>query len=56
MKDLVDFQNRGDFDQYMRSLEKNYYEQKNLPKPPYEMIPEYPPKPYQTYKSKTITS
>lgn len=47
MKDLVDFNNRDDFDSYMRSLEKNYYDQLNVSKPPYEVLPEYPPKPYQ---------
>jgi len=30
LKDLVDFQNRDDFDAYMKSLEKNYYQKLNL--------------------------
>ena len=48
MKDLVDFQSRDDFDSYMRSIEKNYYQKANIPAPPYESLPDYPPKPYQT--------
>jgi hypothetical protein len=36
MKDLVDFGNREDFDSYMKQIERNYYEQLNIPKPPYE--------------------
>lgn len=54
MKDLVDFQSRDDFDSYMRSIEKNYYQKANIPAPPYESLPDYPPKPYQTQKSKAI--
>jgi hypothetical protein len=46
MKDLVDFQNRDDFDAYMKSLEKNYYQKLNLVQPPYEVLPDYPPKPF----------
>ena len=55
LKDLVDFQNRDDFDAYMRSLEKTYYHKNNVTQPPYEQFPDYPPKPYQTgNKSKAI--
>ena len=46
MKDLVDFNNREDFEYYMRGLETNYYDQLNFPKPPYESFPAYPPKPF----------
>ncbi|CDW77843.1 UNKNOWN [Stylonychia lemnae] len=52
LKDLVDFQNRDDFDSYMKSLEKNYYNKLNLVQPPYEVLPDYPPKPYQSQKKK----
>ena len=54
LKDLVDFHNREDFDAYMRQLEKNYYKQLNLPQPPYENLPEFPPKPFQVSKSKVM--
>jgi hypothetical protein len=30
----------------MRSLENKYYERINLPEPPYEQMPEFPPKPF----------
>jgi len=36
----------------MRSLERKYYKQANLPEPPYEQMPEFPPKPYPVRKSK----
>lgn len=55
MKDLVDFNSRDDFEQYMRGLEKNYFDQLNFPKAPYEVFPDFPPKPYQQTKS-TIPS
>lgn len=47
MKDLVDFNNRNDFENYMRHLEKGYYEQLGFAKPPYEHMPAFPPKPNQ---------
>lgn len=45
MKDLVDFNNRDDFNHYMKQMEKSYYNQVNVSKPPYDAIPDFPPKP-----------
>jgi len=47
----VDLQSREDFDDYMRSLEQKYYKRANLPEPPYEQMPEFPPKPFPAKKS-----
>lgn len=46
MRDLVDFNNRDDFNSYMKSMERNYYQKANIPNPPYEVLPEFPPKPF----------
>lgn len=52
LSDIVELQSREDFDDYMRSLEQKYYKQANVPEPPYEQMPEFPPKPYPHRKSK----
>ncbi len=46
IKDLVDFDSRKDFDNYMRGLESQYYEHSGLLKLPYENVPTYPPQPF----------
>eukprot|EP00347_Sterkiella_histriomuscorum_P010311 403376790 len=52
LRDLVDFQNRDDFDSYMKSLEKTYYQKQNITQPPYQQFPDFPPKPFQDSKRK----
>jgi hypothetical protein len=54
MNDIVDLQSREDFDNYMRQLEQKYYQKANLPQVPYESLPDFPPKPFQTKKSKLL--
>ena len=49
---ITDIQSREDFDSYMRSLEHKYYQKANVPEPPYQQMPDFPPKPFQTRKSK----
>lgn len=53
MSDIVDLQSREEFDHYMRQLEQNYYHKANLPKPPYESLPDYPPRPFQQKKRRS---
>jgi hypothetical protein len=55
MRDLVDFSNRDDFNHYMKSMEKSYYQKANIPNPPYDIPPDFPPKPFQTPLKSTIT-
>jgi len=54
MKDLVDFNQRDDFEFYMRGLEKHYFDSLNFPKAPYEMFPDYPPKPFAKSQKKKL--
>ena len=49
---IVDIESREDFDSYMRNLEQRFYQKINVPAPPYQQVPEYPPKPFQTRRSK----
>ena len=60
-REAVFFQSREDFDDYMKSMENNFYETANLPKSPYQIsttnpeaghskfesnvLPTWPPKP-----------
>lgn len=37
-KEAMHFQSRDDFDDYMKTMENNYYETANLPKTPYTAL------------------
>ena len=61
IKEAVFFNSRAEFEEYMKSLENQYYQTVNLPRTPYEVqsssgenlapnnrscfLPEWPPKP-----------
>ena len=52
MKELVDFNDRNDFDRYMSKIENSYFEQVvQVSKMPYsgDELPAYPPKPYASF-------
>jgi hypothetical protein len=54
MKELVDFNDRGDFDRYMSQIENSYFENvAKVSKMPYsnDALPAYPPKPYASFKT-----
>lgn len=55
MRDLVDFNNRDEFNHYMKSMEKSYYQKANIPNPPYESPPDFPAKPFQAPLKSNLT-
>ena len=54
MKELVDFNDRNDFDRYMSQIENSYFESvAKVSKMPYQSdsLPAYPPKPYASFQA-----
>lgn len=51
MRELVDFNSRGDFDKFMSKVENSYFSGiATVSKSPYvNELPEYPPKPYSGF-------
>lgn len=55
VKDLVDFQNKDDFANYMARLESDYFKNvakvSKFPYPTPDSVPSYPPKPVRSNRS-----